>query len=213
MQARPAGDKVLILVPFKQHTNRNTTEELNILLQKGFSAGCILTSETVRIEDLLHRRETAGKTKKQEPKLLKNSSSFLLIDRLVVKDFDEDDQHRIADSSELLFMKAKDEMLLEINGEQKLTFSNRFEMDGIQFEEPVPNLFSFNNPYGACPTCEGFSQVLGIDADLVIPDKRLSVYEGAVAPWKGEKLSAVEGSVYQELPRNLIFRFINPSSI
>ena len=63
-------------------------------------------------------------------------------------------------------------------------------MDGIQFEEPVPNLFSFNNPYGACPTCEGFSQVLGIDADLVIPDKRLSLYEGAVAPWKGEKLSA-----------------------
>ena len=63
-------------------------------------------------------------------------------------------------------------------------------MDGIRFEEPVPNLFSFNNPFGACPTCEGFGQVLGIDADLVIPDKRLSVYEGAVAPWKGEKLSA-----------------------
>ncbi|MCG7860106.1 excinuclease ABC subunit A, partial [Flavihumibacter sediminis] len=62
------------------------------------------------------------------------------------------------------------------------------ELDGITFEEPVPNLFSFNNPFGACPTCEGFSQVLGIDEDLVIPDKRLSVYEGAVAPWKGEKL-------------------------
>ncbi len=63
-----------------------------------------------------------------------------------------------------------------------------FELDGMQFEEPVPNLFSFNNPFGACPTCEGFSQVLGIDADLVIPDRRLSVYDGAVAPWKGEKL-------------------------
>ena len=62
------------------------------------------------------------------------------------------------------------------------------KLDGIQFEEPVPNLFSFNNPFGACPTCEGFSQVLGIDPDLVIPDKSLSVYEGAVAPWKGEKL-------------------------
>ena len=61
-------------------------------------------------------------------------------------------------------------------------------MDGMQFEEPVPNLFSFNNPFGACPTCEGFSQVLGIDPDLVIPDRRLSVYDGAVAPWKGEKL-------------------------
>ena len=75
-----------------------------------------------------------------------------------------------------------------MNGDKLLHFSNRFELDGITFEEPVPNLFSFNNPFGACPTCEGFSLVLGIDADLVIPDKRLSVYEGAVAPWKGEKL-------------------------
>ncbi len=69
-----------------------------------------------------------------------------------------------------------------------LHFNNRFELDGMQFEEPVPNLFSFNNPFGACPTCEGFSQVLGIDADLVIPDRKLSVYDGAVAPWKGDKL-------------------------
>ena len=67
-------------------------------------------------------------------------------------------------------------------------FSNKFELDGIQFEEPVPNLFSFNNPFGACPVCEGFGMVLGIDPDLVIPDKRLSVVEGAVAPWKGEKM-------------------------
>src|SRR5450432_234548 len=81
-------------------------------------------------------------------------------------------------------------MLVEVNGKERLPFSNRFEMDGIRFEEPVPNLFSFNNPYGACPTCEGFGQVLGIDAELVIPDKRLSLYENAVAPWKGEKLSA-----------------------
>ncbi len=79
-------------------------------------------------------------------------------------------------------------MMLEINGDKTLHFSNKFELDGIQFEEPVPNLFSFNNPFGACPVCEGFSQVLGIDADLVIPNKQLSVYEGAVAPWKGEKL-------------------------
>jgi excinuclease ABC subunit A len=79
-------------------------------------------------------------------------------------------------------------MYVEVDNKKLLHFSNKFELDGIQFEEPVPNLFSFNNPYGACPTCEGFSQVLGIDSDLVIPDKRLSVYEGAVAPWKGEKL-------------------------
>jgi len=75
-----------------------------------------------------------------------------------------------------------------VNGDKILHFNNRFELDGINFEEPSPNLFSFNNPFGACPTCEGFSLVLGIDEDLVIPNKLLSVYEGAVAPWKGEKL-------------------------
>ena len=109
---------------------------------------------------------------------------------LLVKEFDEDDQHRLADSIGTAFYEGEGQMQLEINGEEKLSFTNRFEMDGMKFEEPVPNLFSFNNPYGACPTCEGFGQVLGIDSDLVIPDKRLSLYEGAVAPWKGEKLSA-----------------------
>ncbi len=188
MQERTTGDKVLILVPFKQHPNRNTTEELNILLQKGFSR-LYINQETVRIEDLLTVAATNGKTKKSDPKLPKDNS-FLLIDRILVKDFDEDDQHRLADSIGTAFYEGEGQMQLEINGEEKLSFTNRFEMDGMKFEEPVPNLFSFNNPYGACPTCEGFGQVLGIDSDLVIPDKRLSLYEGAVAPWKGEKLSA-----------------------
>ena len=188
MQGRPAGDRILILVPFKQHTNRNTTEELNILLQKGFSR-LYINKETVRIEDLLAPAADNSKVKKQEPKLPK-TDSFLLIDRIIVKDFDEDDQHRLADSVGTAFYEGEGQMLLEINGEEKIAFTNRFEMDGIRFEEPVPNLFSFNNPYGACPTCEGFGQVLGIDAELVIPDKRLSLFEGAVAPWKGEKLSA-----------------------
>jgi len=188
MQERPAGDKVLILVPFKQHPNRNTTEELNILLQKGFSR-LYINQETVRIEDLLTPPANNGKTKKPDQKLPKNNS-FLLIDRIIVKDFDEDDQHRLADSIGTAFYEGEGQMQLEINGGERLSFTNRFEMDGMKFEEPVPNLFSFNNPYGACPTCEGFGQVLGIDADLVIPDKRLSLFEGAVAPWKGEKLSA-----------------------
>jgi len=111
-----------------------------------------------------------------------------LIDRIVTKEFEEDDLHRLSDSVGTAFYEGEGEMYVEVDGDKLLHFSNKFELDGIQFEEPVPNLFSFNNPYGACPTCEGFSQVLGIDADLVIPDKRLSVYEGAVAPWKGEKL-------------------------
>jgi excinuclease ABC subunit A len=177
------GDKVLIVVPFKQHANRDVKEELNILLQKGFSrvaspnpsqGGAL---EPQRIEDLL-----------ENPPVKFSANLYLLIDRLVVKDFDEDDIHRISDSVGTAFYEGEGEMLMEINGKQRRSFSNKFEMDGIVFEEPVPNLFSFNNPFGACPTCEGFSQVLGIDADLVIPNKQLSVYEGAIAPWKGEKL-------------------------
>ncbi len=188
MQSFHAGDKVLILVPFKQHTNRNATEELNILLQKGFSR-LYIHKETVRIEDLLTPPEPAAKSKKTEPRLPK-ADSFLLIDRILIKDFDEDDQHRLADSISTAFYEGEGQLLLQVNGEEKIPFTNRFEMDGIRFEEPVPNLFSFNNPYGACKTCEGFGQVLGIDADLVLPDKRLSLFENAVAPWKGEKLSA-----------------------
>ena len=181
--ALKAGDKVLIVVPFKQHANRDAKEELNILLQKGFSRVATPNStaggalEPQRIEDLL-----------ESGNLKKLGKTYLLIDRLVIKEFDEDDIHRISDSVNTAFYEGEGEMMMEINGKKILHFSNKFELDGIQFEEPVPNLFSFNNPFGACPSCEGFSQVLGIDNDLVIPDKNLSVYEGAVAPWKGEKL-------------------------
>ena len=176
------GDRVLVLVPFKTHANRETKEELNILLQKGFSRIAIPSGkgelESQRIEDLL-----------ENTKLKLSNGSYLLIDRLVVKEFDEDDIHRISDSVGIAFYEGEGSMMLEVNGKKILHFSNKFELDGIQFEEPVPNLFSFNNPFGACPTCEGFSLVLGIDPDLVIPNKQLSVYEGAVAPWKGDKLS------------------------
>jgi excinuclease ABC subunit A len=241
INALTPGDKVLLLTPFKQHRNRDTKEELNILLQKGFSrlyvpaaasaktggksvpapetGASAAMGETLRIEDLLELDEKSLKAKLPAPHEVKASGKggesakgvesakaadpakgsdsrgpavqlgvSILVDRLVVKAFDEDDLHRIADSVGTAFYEGEGEMQLEINGGKKLNFSNRFELDGITFEEPVPNLFSFNNPFGACPTCEGFSQVLGIDADLVIPDKRLSIYEGAVAPWKGEKL-------------------------
>ena len=177
------GDKVLVLVPFRQHVNRNVSEELNILMQKGFSR-LYVAGETLRIEDMLEEKSPAFK-KNWKP----GKDAYVLIDRLVVKDFDEDDRHRIADSVTTAFYEGEGEMFLLVNDKTKLQFSNRFELDGLVFEEPVPDLFSFNNPVGACPTCEGFSLVLGIDEDLVIPDKRLSVYEGAVAPWKGEKLS------------------------
>lgn len=176
-------DKVFILATFKQHKNRDVKEELNILVQKGFSR--VYWRDTTnegtiyRIEELLELTDKELKTKK---------ISHILIDRIVVKNFDEDDKHRISDSIGTAFYEGEGDMYIEVNEKKLIHFNNRFELDGMQFEEPQPNLFSFNNPFGACPTCEGFSQVLGIDPDLVIPDRRLSVYEGAVAPWKGEKL-------------------------
>ena len=179
------GDKILLLVPFKKHRNRDIKEELNILLQKGFSR-LYKDGEILRIEDLLEVKDagvfmqSVGEAKKDD--------IYILVDRLVKKEFDEDDIHRISDSVNTAFYEGDGMMQMEINAKKELQFSNKFELDGIQFEEPVPNLFSFNNPFGACPTCEGFSQILGLDPDLIIPDKRLSLYEGAVAPWKGEKL-------------------------
>lgn len=186
------GSKVVLIVPFKQHANRDSREELNILLQKGFSR-MYIGQQPVRIEDLLAMEEgdlkkelgiKQGRGKKQTD----GPQVFVLVDRVVVKQFEEDDLHRLSDSIGTAFYEGEGEMFIEINGGPLRHFSNKFELDGMQFEEPVPNLFSFNNPFGACPTCEGFSLVLGIDTDLVIPDKRLSVYEGGVAPWKGEKL-------------------------
>ncbi len=183
IQGLKEGDKVLMLVPFRQHANRNVMEELDILIQKGFSR-IYFNKEILRIETLLESDEVLNKIITS----FKKKAAYLLIDRLVVKQFDEEDVHRISDSAGTAFYEGEGELILEINGDKEVLFSNKFELDGITFEEPVPNLFSFNNPFGACPTCEGFSQILGVEADLVIPNKQLSLYEGAVAPWKGEKL-------------------------
>jgi len=200
------GTKVLMLANFKQHANRKPNEELNILLQKGFSRMYLSNvpvkpvaktiggyqGEVIRIEDLLEL--TDADLEKKIGLLPKKSSAigttlYILVDRMVVKAFDEDDIHRLSDSVGTAFYEGDGEMFVEVDNRKILHFSNKFQLDGIQFEEPVPNLFSFNNPFGACPVCEGFGHVLGIDTDLVIPDKRLSLYEGAVAPWKGEKMS------------------------
>lgn len=183
------GTKLVILVAFKQHAHREIREELSILMQKGFSRVFLMKKEVAgvpeRIEDLLALTDAAlAKTWKTN-----SSNYYVLIDRMVVKTFDEEDLHRLADSIGTAFFEGHGEMFIEVNSKELLHFSNKFEADGMQFEEPSPNLFSFNNPYGACTVCEGFGQVLGIDKDLVIPDKRLSLYENAIAPWKGEKLS------------------------
>jgi excinuclease ABC subunit A len=193
--ALPKNSKVVIGVALKQHKNRAVLEELDILLQKGFSRIYVASAQEpiMRIEELME--QTPAALKKMLPLAKATSATqstpqtWVLIDRIVVKDFDEDDMHRLSDSVQTAFYEGEGEVYIEVDGKQVNHFSSRFELDGIVFEEPVPNLFSFNNPFGACPTCEGFSQVLGVDADLVIPDTRLSLFEGAVAPWKGEKLS------------------------
>ena len=179
MKSCKAGDRLFILTAFEISQNRSLHEELSILLQKGFSRLFNnRTKETLQIEDLL-----ADSNWNATPDL------FLLIDRLVARDFDEDESNRIKDSIGLGFYEGQGTIYVKVNESKPERFSNLFEMDGMRFEEPVPNLFSFNNPYGACPLCEGYSQILGIDPELVIPDHRLSVYEGTVAPWKGEKMN------------------------
>ncbi len=185
------GDKVLLLIPFEKGNKHAGTNELNILLQKGFSR-LYAEKEVFYIEDLIQQNNVENWIQKHQP--------YVLVDRFVVKDFSEDDNHRISDSVGTAFFEGMGELSLEINSKKEVKFSNRFELDGIHFEEPIPNLFSFNNPYGACPVCEGFSQILGIDPDLVIPDKRLSIYENAIAPWRGEKLGKWKEKLIKSAP-------------
>jgi excinuclease ABC subunit A len=196
IQTSPIGERVLLLVKLKVHKNRNINEELKILLQKGFTR-IYVNDETIDIQGFLEDKKTL--TTKQL------TNSYVLIDRIITKEFDEEDLHRMSDSIDLAFYEGEGELYVYTIGKKTINFNNRFEADGILFEEPVPNLFSFNNPYGACPTCEGFSQVLGLDADLIIPNKLLSVYEEAVAPWKGEKLSwwknqLIKGAAAENFP-------------
>lgn len=177
----PVGTKVQFIVPLVTRYGRAVNEELNILMQKGFSRVYAPDADDkpIRIEDVLEGKQELPK-----------KHLYLLIDRIVVKEaWDEDDIHRMSDSVQTGFYESEGECTVETDGKKLHLFNNRFEADGMVFEEPAPNLFSFNNPYGACPQCEGFGQVLGIDEDLVIPDKRLSIYESAVACWRGEKMS------------------------
>lgn len=190
IQKGKPGDKMVIIVPFKQQAKRDIQEELQILIQKGFARVYVRShmgsskakSEILRIEDAL------AMSKAEITKIFKTNEVYVLIDRVVVKNFDEDDIHRLSDSIGTAFYEGEGVLWVEQNETIFQNFNNKFTLDGINFDEPSSNLFSFNNPYGACPTCEGYSQVLGIDENLVIPNDHLSVYDGAVAPWKGDKL-------------------------
>ena len=188
------GSKVFILSAFKTHRNREEREELNILMQKGFSRIYVSPFSVTQNENNVKKgtiysiEDVLSSSDDFTAAFRYPENVFVLIDRIVAKELDEDDEHRLSDSIGTAFYEGEGDVYVEVDGEKLLHFNNRFELDGMTFEEPSPNLFSFNNPFGACPVCEGFSMVLGIDEDLVIPDKRLSVYEGGVAPWKGEKL-------------------------
>jgi excinuclease ABC subunit A len=175
----PQGTKVLILIPLPAHNDRELHYVLEDLLQRGFTRLYHrATASYIEIEDALQDHTTV------DPE-----GTYLLIDRIAVRAFEPDELHRIADSIQTAFDETNGDVYLETNGTELHHFCNRFELDGIRFEEPTPNFFSSNNPYGACPECEGFGSVLGIDPELVIPNPNLSLHEGAVACWNGEKMA------------------------
>lgn len=150
-----------------------------ILLQKGFLR--ILHEDKIeKIESILNDEDF------KDIESLGDDVVRILIDRIVTNG-EEETLNRVADSVQTAFFEGKGDCYLQV-GNQISHFSDRFELDGILFEEPSPNFFSFNNPYGACKRCEGYGNVIGIDEDLVVPDKSKSVYDNAIAPWRGEKM-------------------------
>ncbi len=175
----PDDTKMYLLVSLGAH-NKELKKKLETYLQNGFSR-VMQKEEVFEIETLLSQKSIG------------NNQLYLLIDRFAVQHDDEDNNNRIADSVQTALYEGHGECDLHIfltDGTiSKHHFNNRFELDGITFEEPSLNFFSFNNPYGACKTCEGFGQIIGIDEDLVIPDRNKSIYEDAIVPWKGEKMS------------------------
>ncbi len=171
---------VMILARLNLKPDRTLEQQLSILMQQGFTR-IMAHGQVYRIEQVLKSTEELAATNKQ----------FIIIDRFRVDPEDPDLHARIGDSVQTALYEGEGECTLTHSLKDKTVqrdFSNRFERDGMTFEKPSVNLFAFNNPYGACPSCEGFGSVIGIDPDLVIPNKRLSVYEDAIACWRGEKM-------------------------
>lgn len=171
----PSKSKWLILAPIVLK-NKNIDIVLKILAQQGFSR-IKVGNDILKINDV------------QQRVFKEKEALYLVVDRIITKD-EESFYHRVADSVQTAFYEGHGKCFLEdLDKNQTHEFSNKFELDGIEFNEPTVHLFSFNNPYGACPNCEGYGSVIGIDEDLVIPNKALSIYEDAVVCWKGEKVS------------------------
>ena len=168
------GTRYTILTPMRLRDGRSLKEQLDIDLKQGFTR-IEVNGEIVRIEEY-------------EPK--EGDTVNLLIDRMACDD-SKDSISRLIDSAETAFYEGDGTCILRFYPSQIMhTFSKKFEADGITFEEPNDQMFSFNSPLGACPECEGFGKVIGIDESLVVPNRALSVYDGAVVCWRGEKMSA-----------------------
>lgn len=174
MLGHEEGTRLIISAPLHVKDGRSIKEELKILMSKGYTR-VLVDDEMQQIEDLLEKTDK------------KKHQYEILIDRAVVKN-DEENQFRLSDSVQTAFFEGEGRCKVNMVGKEIKEFSDVFELDGIRFEEPTVNFFSFNNPYGACKKCEGFGKVLGIDPEMVIPDPNLSVYEGAIAPWRGETM-------------------------
>ncbi|MBD8348921.1 excinuclease ABC subunit UvrA [Dysgonomonas sp. HGC4] len=179
MLTYPEGTRLVVLSKIILRENRKMEEQLDILQKEGFSR-VESKGEFIRIDDLLESKEA-----------LNPSQVLLVIDRLSTS-ADKATLNRFSESVETAFFEGEGECTIRYyveSGIESFDYSKRFEADGVQFEEPTDMMFSFNSPVGACPQCEGFGQVLGIDEDLVIPNKGLSIYDDAVFCWKGEKMS------------------------
>ena len=178
------GTKVQLFIPLSQkYKDRTLQTELNLLLQKGYSR-LLYKKKLVQIEDVVEQNildldKSVDSYKKKNIRIL--------IDRFVVTKDDEENYKRIADSVQTAFYEAEGECYVDIMEKEEKYFNNKFALDGITFLEPTPQLFNFNNSFGACPKCEGYGRVMGIDEDKVVPIPSKSVYEGAIACWKGEK--------------------------
>ena len=173
------GTSVTVSCPLHPHNDRSLKEELAVLLQKGFTR-VLINDKLSKIEDILDDQSSGNIISGNDVAIQ------IVIDRVSVAD-DEETLSRTADSIQTAFFEGRGDCYLDANG-QKYVFCDRFELDGIRFEEPSPNFFSFNNPFGACKRCEGYGRIVGIDEDLVVPDKSKSVFDGAIAPWRGEKM-------------------------
>jgi excinuclease ABC subunit A len=196
--ALPENTKAFLLVGIN-YIEKDIRKQLEIFLQTGFNR-LFLNEKMIEIEEFLNDDELFKTTIKSKAKL------FLLIDRFAVQQNDEDFLNRISDSIQTAFFEGLGECMLHTINENDekvdVLFNNRFELDGQKFEEPSVNLFSFNNPFGACKTCEGLGNVIGIDEDLVVPDKGLSIFEDAIVPWKGEKMQEWKNMFIQITRKN-----------